>query len=288
VIIVDYNQVAISNLMGSGFGRANVEVNETLVRHMILNTVRSNRVKFTQEFGEVVIACDDKNYWRKDIFPYYKASRKKNRQESGLDWNEIFRVLNSVRDELCEYFPYRVIQVESAEADDVVAALCDAYGKELGGDPILILSGDKDFAQLQKYSNVSQFDPTRKRWIKQPDPSRFLLEHIIKGDQGDGIPNVLSSDDTFVTEARQKPIRSKFLTEITSTGNPEETEAWNEEIARNFDRNRRLIDLSLIPQSIKAAVMTQYDNQSNKNRDKLFNYFIKFKLKNLTEHITEF
>lgn len=288
MIIVDYNQVAIANLMTSGFGRANTEVNENLLRHMILNTIRSNKLKFEKEYGELIIACDDKNFWRKNIFPYYKAARKKNRQDSGLDWNKIFGVLNAVREELKEFFPYRVLKVESAEADDIIATLCTEHGRELGGDPILILSGDKDFAQLQKYSNVSQYDPVRKRKINQKDPCRYLLEHIIKGDAGDGIPNVLSSDDTFVAEARQKPIRSTFIQSIVTAELPEHAEVWNAEIARNFDRNRRLIDLSLVPSDITEKVITQYCEQANKSRDKLFNYFIKYKLKNLTEHITEF
>lgn len=288
MIIVDYSQVAIANLMTSGFGRANVEVDENLLRHMILNTIRSNKVKFEKEYGELIIACDDKNFWRKNIFPYYKAARKKNRQDSGLDWNKIFGVLNAVREELKEYFPYRVIKVESAEADDIIATLCAEHGRELGGDSILILSGDKDFAQLQKYANVTQYDPVRKRKINQKDPCRYLLEHIIKGDAGDGIPNVLSSDDTFVAEARQKPIRSTFIQSILAAEQPERSEVWNTEIARNFDRNRRLIDLSMVPSDITEKVITQYCEQADKGRDKMFNYFIKYKLKNLTEHITEF
>ena len=152
MIILDYNQVALSNLMVSGIKQNNVD--ESLLRHMILNSIRSNKVKFEQEFGELVIACDATSNWRKQFFPYYKANRKKNRQDSGLDWNEIFRVLNMVRDELAEFFPYPTVRVEHAEADDVIATLCHEHGRELGGEPILILSGDKDFQQLQKYANV--------------------------------------------------------------------------------------------------------------------------------------
>jgi len=283
VIILDLNQVMIANLMVS-LGGHKVDVDENILRHMILNSIRYNLVKFGKEYGELVIACDDKNYWRRNIFPYYKAGRKKSREQSDLDWNSIFQSLNKIRDELKEYFPYRTIQVETAEADDVIGALCAKYGRELGGDAILILSGDKDFQQLQKYSNVSQYDPVRKRWIKCNDPDSFLNEHIMKGDVGDGVPNVLSADDTFVSDSRQKPLRVKKMHELLNTEGSE----WPQEIYQNFCRNRMLIDLKEIPERIINQVYDQYDNQDGKSRDKLFNYFIKNKLKNLMENISEF
>ena len=278
MIILDYNQVALANLMVGG--PKNINANEDLLRHMILNSIRMNKVKFEKEFGELVIACDATSNWRKQFFPYYKANRKKNRQESNLDWNEIFRILNAVRDELAEFFPYPTVRVEHAEADDVIATLCHEYGRQLGGDPILILSGDKDFQQLQKYSNVTQFDPTRKKWIKCNDPETFLKEHIIKGDTGDGIPNVLSSDDTFVANARQKPLRAKRIDELLNK--------VPEELQHNYHRNRLMIDLDRVPQDIKDETMKAVRAQSGKTRAKLFNYFIKYKLKNLTECISEF
>lgn len=282
MIILDYNQVALANLMVSG--PKNINANEDLLRHMILNSIRMNKVKFEKEFGELIIACDATSNWRKQFFPYYKANRKKNRQDSGLDWNEIFRILNAVRDELAEFFPYPTVRVEHAEADDVIATLCHEHGRQLGGDPILILSGDKDFQQLQRYSNVSQYDPTRKKWIRCNDPETFLKEHIMKGDTGDGIPNVLSADDTFVANARQKPLRSKKLAELLELNFLE----WSNEISANYSRNRMLIDLSAIPSDIRAATKKAVEEQSDKGRDKLFNYFIKYKLKNLTECISEF
>jgi len=282
MIILDFNQVAIANLMVQG--TRNLEINENLLRHMILNSIRMNRVKFSAEYGEMIVACDATDNWRKKYFPYYKASRKVSRDASSIDWTEMFRILNKIREELAQYFPYPTIRVETAEADDVIATLCHEHGRELGGDPILILSGDKDFQQLQRYANVSQYDPTRKRWIRCADPDRFLLEHILKGDASDGIPNVLSSDDTFVAQARQKPLRSKFLDKILDEG----TDAMDAELLRNYERNKVLIDLDCVPENIASQALSIYREQSNKGRDKLFNYFIKHKLKNLTEVITEF
>lgn len=288
MIILDLNQVMLSNLMMS-MKRLDNEINENLIRHMVLTSIQYNRKKFS-EYGELIIACDDKNYWRKQYFPYYKANRKKSRDASALDWNAIFTALNNIREELKEYFPYRVIQVNSAEADDVIAALCIEYGRDLGGDPILILSGDKDFVQLQRFSNVTQYDPVRKKYIKTPSPQEYLYEHIIRGDSGDGIPNFLSEDDIFIAEGRQRRVTSKKVNEWIqqlNTGKAPE-EIFEQSELRNWNRNTVLIDLMKVPNEIQAEVLNQYETQKGKGREKLFNYFIKHKLKNLTEKIGEF
>lgn len=292
MIIVDLNQVMISNLMVSisGPGNSTIDVNEDLLRHMVLNSIRSYNKKFASQFGEMVIACDSWKYWRREVFPYYKASRKKNRESSGLDWNTIFKSLNKIRDELAEYFPYRNINIEGAEADDVIGALCHTYGRDLGGEPILIVSGDKDFQQLQIYSNVQQYDPVRKKHIKCKNPEEFLYEHVMRGDVGDGVPNFLSPDDVFVSNGRQKPIMSKklkvWLDSIKS--NVVISEIFDSEQARNYSRNVMLIDLKQTPTEIKEAIVESYCSQENRSRSKLFNYFVKFKLKNLMETINEF
>lgn len=264
-------------------GQKGVELEEDLFRHMILNSLRSVRKKFNGDYGELVICCDDKNFWRRQRFPYYKANRKKYREQSEVDWSNVFNILNKVRDEIKSYFPYKVIQVESAEADDVIATII----KENVGEKMLILSGDKDFIQLHAQKNVSQYDPVHKRWIKHKDPTRYLIEHIAKGDRGDGVPNMLSKDDVFVNGGRQKPMRTKYLDTLQGTVDDIEGKFDNEEMKRGWLRNRMLIDLMYIPSEIKTSVIEQYSGPTN-GRDKMFNYFIKHKLKHLMEDISEF
>lgn len=296
LILVDLNQVMISNLMQQIHGRPQkygelgsvpTEIDPDLVRHMILNALRSYRVKFRNEYGELVICCDDKNYWRKDVFPYYKAHRKKDREESGLDWNAIFQVLNGVRDELKEYFPYKVIQIERAEADDIIAAICWIHGNETVsyGEKILILSSDKDFIQLQRYDNVSQYSPMQKKFIRHNNPSNYIKEHIMKGDRGDGVPNFLSADDTFILNRRQKSIRKNKL-DVWMRMEPEEF--CDEEMLRGYRRNEALVDLSKIPARIHGEVNDIYENYEENDRSLLMNYFIKNKMKNLMNSIQEF
>jgi len=282
MIIFDYNQVVIANLMEQ-IGSSKTPVEESLVRHMILNSIRSYRVKFGAEFGELVIACDNTNYWRRKFFPYYKANRKKAQEKSELDWKSVFECLNKIRAELKEYFPYKVIDIETAEADDVIATLVFSESFNNPTEKVLILSGDKDFIQLHIYGNVKQYDPTRKKWITHSDPLSYKKEHILKGDSGDGVPNILSSDNCFVIGERQRPLTAKKLEHYIKI-TPNEMES---NIARNYFRNEKLIDLDQVPDDIRVKVMESYYGQK-KDRSKLMNYFIANKLRNLTEHIGEF
>ncbi len=287
MIIVDMNQVMISTFMVES-NNQNVEIDEGLIRHMVLNSLRSNKVKYGEKYGEMVLACDDQNYWRKQMFPYYKFRRKEDREASSLDWNAIFNSLNKIRDEIKEVFPYRTIQIESAEADDVIATLVKEFGNDLpGAKRILILSGDKDFQQLQRYDNVDQIDPVHKKTIKATNPELFLKEHIIRGDVGDGVPNFLSDDNCLAIKVRQKSIMQKKL-DIWLTQEP--SQFCDAVMLERYERNRRLIDLSLVPDEVAAKVMESYHAQEDKikDRSKLFNYFMKHKLKLLMNSIQEF
>jgi 5'-3' exonuclease len=282
MIIFDYNQVAISSLMEQ-IGSSKKPVEEDLVRHMILNVIRTYVKKFKEKYGpEVIIACDNKNYWRREIFPEYKASRKKTRAASGHDWTSIFEVLGKIKQELKDHSPYKVIDVDTCEADDIIAVLTM---KNSSTQNVMILSSDKDFSQLQKFPNVDQYSPILKKHIKEHFPSVQLKQLIIRGDKGDGIPNILSKDDVFVTGGRQKPITE---TKIINWLNQEPKEFCNEEMLRNYSRNEMLIDLTKIPENLINQILEKYDTVKGKSKNEFMNYMIKNKLKNLLEVIDEF
>jgi len=282
MIIFDFNQVAISNLMQQ-IGSSKNAVEENLVRHMILNTIRTYVHKFKSTHGpEVVIACDNRRYWRREVFPHYKASRKKNRDASGHDWNSIFECLHKIKSELIEYSPYKVVDVDGAEADDVIASLVMKYSPH---QKIMILSSDKDFAQLQKFPNVEQFSPILKKYVKEPMPALQLKQMIIRGDKGDGVPNILTKDDVFVVGGRQKPITEE---KIINWLNQEPKDFCNDDMLRNYSRNETMIDLTKIPQSIVSDILNTYENTQGKTKSVFMNYMISNKLKNLIEVIDEF
>ena len=271
--------------------RSGEDVDDALIRHLVLNNLRYYRSKFTEEYGELVICCDSKHYWRRDYFPHYKANRKKDRASSGYDWNFIFESLNSVRDEIKTHFPYKVLEIYGAEADDIIATLVKSND---GDAPNLIVSSDKDFIQLHGY-NVKQYSPVSKKLLNGSDPVGYLREHIFKGDRSDGVPNVLSADDTFVAEKRQKPMRKTTLATLTEAMNTSDAidlhnlakcprDTW----IRNYQRNETLIDLNKIPTDIQNLILAQFENTEVGDRSKLFNYFVEKKLNNLIQSIGDF
>lgn len=280
MIIFDFNQIVIANLMEQ-IGSSKKPVEESLVRHMILNTIRANIRKF-REYGEVVIACDNKKYWRRDVFPYYKANRKKARADSGHDWASIFECLHKVKDELKTYSPYKVIDVDGAEADDVIGVLARKYAPH---EKVMILSSDKDFVQLQIYPNVSQYSPTMKKVIKTDDAGKQLKELIISGDKSDGIPNILSDDNCLVEGVRQKSITKVRMNEMLNTVIPVD---GNDTLKRNWSRNQQLIDLTYTPDQIVSDVISKYEEIKPATRQQFMNYMIANRLKNLIEVIDEF
>lgn len=288
MILVDLNQVLIAGLMVQISTDKKKKYDEDLIRHVILNTLRVHIKKFKSEYGEVILCCDNREYWRKQVFPFYKAGRKKTREKSDLDWHMIFDIIGKIKEELKVNFPYKIIDVAGAEADDIIGTLAPRYVMH---ENVLILSSDGDFLQLQQYNNknskfqISQYSPAQKKFIKSDNPLLDLKEKIIRGDKGDGIPNIYSPSDCFVRDLRQKPITSGILTKLLN----EESENWTEETLKiGYSRNKLLIDLREIPVDVKERIITEFDTVKPAPKSKLFNYFIEKKLKNLMDVIEDY
>ena len=284
MILVDMNQISLASVMMHLNITKRDSVEPGMVRHMILNSLRMYRQSFFEEYGELVICYDSKHYWRRDYYPEYKASRKKTRDSSGHDWDDIFEFLNMMKQEIKDNFPYKVLEVYGAEADDIIATLC--HELEFDNGKTLILSGDKDFVQLQKYRNVSQYSPITKKFVNGMDPSEYLYEHILKGDTGDGVPNVLSPDNTFVDGLRQKPLSKKKIAEWA--GPMCEHALPDAEIKRNYQRNKKLIELTESPNELFMECKQAYDDAPDGDRSKLLNYFIKNRLQELMNSMGDF
>ena len=287
MILIDLNQVLLAGLMVQIAGQKNVKLEEDLIRHIALNILRGHVKQFKAEYGEVVLCCDNRKYWRKEFFPFYKAHRKKARDKSSLDWNMIFNILGTLKEDLKKHFPYKVIDVEGAEADDIIGTLAPIKVAE---ENVLILSSDGDFLQLQMYNGqlghkIKQYNPTQKKYIISKEPLIELKQKIISGDSGDGIPNILSPSDTFVRGVRQKVLTEGRMTKFMSTDYGD----YDDETARiGYTRNQTLIDLRLIPGEIRNSIIDTYNNTKPAPRMKLMNYFMEKKLKNLMEVIEEF
>ena len=283
MIIVDYSGIALASII------INKTNDEDMIRHMILNSLRMYHKRYKDEYGEMVLAVDAANNWRRSVFPQYKASRKKNRQESTFDWNEAFRLLNLVREEIAENFPYKVIKVDKCEADDVIGTIvADKSTVQFNVEKIMIVSSDRDFLQLQRFPNVKQFSPLLKKELKEDNARYYLFNHIIRGDKGDGVPNILSNDDTFVEGFRQTPMSQKKvdgIIEDLEQGELLYAASWY----RNYLRNERLIALSETPQELKNEIINTYEKQDPwSNKSKVLPYLIAKRCNNLIESVQEF
>ena len=279
-ILIDANQIAISHLMVRN--KIENEINVDSVRRSIVRVLGRIQRKFKDEYGQMILCYDDKNYWRREVFPFYKQNRKQERQNSKYDWDQVFSVLNKIRDELRLNFPYQVVQVHGAEADDVIASLVRSNDENQPPEPILILSADKDFIQLHKYPLVKQYDPIRNRWIEDSDPVQYLQEHIIKGDRSDGIPNILTCDDAIVNGKPQKKMSKEKISSLASM-NP--NEFTNFIRLRNWKRNSELIDFKNIPAPVYDRIITYVSR--NKVREHLnIEYFIQNNIQDLIEEFS--
>ena len=277
MILLDNNQLVIASLFHAI--KSENGLTEDLVRHLVLNMYRVYRKKFSAEFGEIIICNDGRQYWRKDSFPQYKANRKKQRKSSSVNWNEFYDIMNVIHDEILHNLPYKNLQINDAEADDIIAIISKHNHTN---EKILIVSSDKDFQQLQRYSNVYQYSPIKRDFLICEDPENFLLEHIIKGDSSDGVPNILSDDDVFVQEdKRQKPCGKKKINTIK-----EELSEWTN--SDNWNRNQRMIDMNMIPEEVESSILDEYNKEPKGKRRNIFNYFIQNNLKNLMQSIEEF
>lgn len=282
MIIVDYSGLAIATIV------VNKVDDEDLLRHMILNSLRQYRVKYKKDYGELVLAIDGKNNWRRGYYPQYKANRKKKREEDSFDWARAFEIMHDLKQEIMDNFPYKVIEVDECEADDVIGTLCE-NSQEFGEyEDIMIISADKDFLQLQRYSNVNQYTPLLKKEYKEEAPLVGLVEKILTGDAGDGVPNVLSDDDVFVDGRRQTPLSKKkkeLIKEDLAEGELLYAASWY----RNYQRNETLIDLTKTPDRLKKQIIEKYNSQDQwHNKGLVFPYLINKNMKMLIESVEEF
>lgn len=307
MIIVDFSQIMIMSI-SAAHNSFREELTEDMIRHIFLNVIREYRSKYSAEFGnELILACDGRGYWRKEYFPYYKFKRAQGRAESPLDWDFVFKCMDSLKQDIKTYFPYKLVEVAGCEGDDVISVLVNefvktrfvkkqnAYSLDFDNaipEPILIISADKDFLQLQLHSNVKQYSPIKKGLISEPDIKYSRYLKILKGDVGDGVMNVFSDDDTLVTNKRQTVATQKRLAPLIESLMASDTLPENTEfkIKRNFERNKTLIDLYelQIPDDLRLNIIEAYKSAPVNPRSEILKYLQKYQLKNLLSNIKDF
>jgi 5'-3' exonuclease len=301
MILVDYNQAAISSIYIFADDLKAGKDPENIVRHCVISMLLSYKKKYGPKYGEMIVCCDSTNYWRKDIFKHYKAGRKKSRDESDLPWDTIFKIINQVREDIKQHFPWRVVHVDRCEADDIIAVLSKNSGeitsKKFGlyndDEPVLIISSDHDYKQLHVMDNVKQWCPRNERLItvtSKKEIQRLIMEHIVKGDAGDGIPNIRMPSSYFVkgkkVVPRQKQIKSTWLEEFYDKG----IDACQTKLQRHrYLLNERLVSFEFIPELYSTAIMKYYnENPPKGDKTRTFEYLVKHRCRILQENITDF
>ena len=289
MILIDYNQVALAAMFAfhADLKKGTDADKKNLIRHVTLTSIKAYKKKYGKDYGDIVIASDGRNYWRKKFFANYKGLRKKAREESDLDWGLIFDTLGEIRDDLREHFAYKTIHLEGCEADDVIAVLSEST-QEFGKiEDVMIISSDKDFKQLQQYANVKQFSPMLKKLVtvNKKELKEWMIEHIVKGDSGDGVPNILCGDNVLMEGIRQKPVSAKRLQEFFDQGF---NACRNDEERRNWHRNETLVNFKYIPQEIKDVILNEYEVKPKGDKNSIMNYLIKHKCRLLLNEIEEF
>lgn len=291
MILVDYS--------GSMFSAIHVELARNpgakcdikFLRHCLLNQLRSYYKKFKEDYGEMVICLEGGSCWRKEIFPNYKAGRAKARIDSGIDWEEVFKNMNQITDELREVTPWKFMQIKGLEADDVIAILARNMEK-IGRvnlfedvEKTVIVSNDKDYAQLQKLPWISQYLPRKGTTSKEMDPEHALIDLIVHGDKADGIPNINSNINSFVDGARQKPVSRDLMSGIFSSGTAFLTESQK----TRYKENETLISFDCIPEEYVEKVLDVWKESRPKGGGmKLFTYLAKNGLKEQLARIDDF
>jgi len=266
------------------------DINENFIRHLILNRIRMFNKKYRDEYGEMVITLDcthgkGNSNWRYDYFKHYKHKRKVKREESKIDWGKIFSIIGNITQELKQYFPYRILEVPRCEADDIIGWLCE--NKDMH-EPVMIVSGDKDFRQLQRYPGVKQFSPIIKKQLVEKYPLEYIKEHTIRGDKSDGVPNVLSVEDAFTIDGyRQKAITKKLLADWMPKPLALITQG-DAVLAERFETNKQMIDLSLLPHKYKEKIREAAEAPIRAKANRLYSYFMKNKMKILLDSIDDF
>lgn len=300
IVLIDFTHL-MYRIYNNNFGMIGEDQNWDFWRYVILTSIKKIIMSFSP--NELVLCCD-KFSWRKNIFEQYKCGRTK----TGDMLDNFFPQIDLFVDELKRNFPYILVRLNGVEADDIIGVL--TFNKK-PDDLTYIISSDKDFIQLLRYKNVYLYDPIKLEFIGNQFPCiirkntfknvlHYTLTHILGGDSGDGIPNILSDDDTFVTSGkRQKPFGIVKINKViinegkcSLTKLTEWLKDQQDNVKENFKRNWNLIMLSenTIPKDIQNKILSEYYNKKNIDisLDKMERYFESKKMTTLYGKSTEF
>lgn len=286
MILVDFSQVVLSEAYVEFLKNPERYSMESL-RQIVLMKITNIQSKHKNKYGSVVLCVDYPFHsWRKNVFPQYKANRKRNREESdGFDWKRYFDYYHTILENCLDCLPCRIVVSEDAEGDDVIAVLTREFHER---ENILIWSSDRDFVQLQKYPNVSQYSYLKRKMITIDDPVRYLDEKILTGDRGDGIPNCLSEADCFVEGKRQKKLTEVMKERLLANNTRPEYNAESKDVLAGIERNRVLIDFDKIPEIVSKRILATYSEYEVPSKGKFHKFLVHNGMMNMIDIVQRF
>lgn len=292
VNLVDYSQLVLSTIMATF--RPNEPLDLDMLRHLILNTLRSNVLKNKKNYPFVIICVDNGTggYWRKKVAWYYKFKRAAQRDASGWDFSVIFDCMKTIEKEIRQYIPMTILDIPGCEADDHIAVMTKHFANQ--GVPVLITSSDGDFTQLHKFPNVKQWDAIHKKWVSVKHGSSLddLFFKCFKGDKKDGIAGVKATSSHYADgEGRSPALSSKLLETYTAAAMISDDElklVMPEAEFIRYKENRLLLDFECIPTEIQDKIINEFKGYKVPSPNGMMQYFTEHELKKLLPHMDEF
>lgn len=273
--MIDANNLSSRVFFTGPVGGYSEKPDYDMMGYIIVDSIYRSMLK--TKSNEVIIALDSTNVWRKDIFPRYKESRKKQREKVKIDWSKFYGEQNKIFEDISRYLPFKVLQVDRTEADDVIGVIVLNYKNK----SFVIISTDEDYKQLLS-KRTKLYQPIKKKWVECSNPEKFIVMKCLDGQVKDGIFNVITPID-WPAEKRKPSLGEEKVRRIIDGG----YEDWlvSEGAVERFDLNRKLIDFNCVPENIKKNIIEKYKNYKLPNLEEAYNFF---KQRNFKSYLEDF
>lgn len=268
-----------------------------MAMHITLNSIKKAWKDFD---GKHVVFCLEGRSWRKDYYQPYKRNRQETRAAMTVREQEEDKLFWETFDKFKDFVTTKtnctVLQNSRLEADDLIAGFIQNHPN----DDHVIISTDSDFAQLispkvKQYNGVADtltthegiFDKKGKIVIDNktkkpkavPNPAWLLFEKCIRGDTSDNVfsayPGVRK---TKMQEAFEDRNQKGFAWNNLMLQRWLDHEGKEHRVLDDYERNKKLIDLTQQPDDIRNVIVETITNQTTqpKNIDQVGIRLLKF------------
>lgn len=255
--------------------KGNSPFSRELIIHDFLLQIRALEMKYKAD--GILVACDERNLWRKEIYPEYKGQRDKKRDPH---YEEVRGIMDELKDFFNNFTKIPAISVPRNEADDVIA-----IASRISTQKNVIVSSDKDFIQLINDKTILYSPPLRAE-RETKDKEFELFEKCIRGDSGDNVFSAYPRVRTKVLEAvwgDELAMANLFETKRKIDGR---------KVGEVYEFNKSLIDLDMIPQdhqdTISDKIIEEVSNGSKFNYLGMLRFFGQNNLKKLAKQEQKF